>query len=182
MRMPYFSMVWFWIALLTLGFVGSVVYPFFALELAKNNAAIASGEWWRLLTYSVVHYDFLHWFLNCYSLYQLYVALESRWQPLIINFVLVVSTFGAGIVSYFWTPQTAIGASGGVFGLMGLLLITALYLQKKELYNQIYTLILINLVIGVLASAYIDNAAHVGGLLTGVLLGALLLAKIKLYK
>ena len=101
------------------------------------------------------------------------------WRFLAMYLICVAAGSAA---SFATSANPAVGASGGVFGLFGLLLVAdrvhkpALTRNARNLTMQIGILIGINLLIG-FSLAGIDNAAHIGGLLSGAVLGFLVVPK-----
>jgi rhomboid protease GluP len=139
------------------------------------------GQWWRLLTSMFVHFGFIHLGLNMWCLWNLGRAAEQ----FLGRFSYLLAYFAAGIfgsiASVYWHPQTVgAGASGAIFGLAGVL-VSFVYLKKtpshlqinKNLLGSLGTFIFYNLVLGQ-AIPGISNAAHIGGLLMGLAVGALL--------
>jgi membrane associated rhomboid family serine protease len=151
------------------------------LELDK--VLVAHGELYRLLTAALVHapldQDPLHLPLNMYAIWivgPLVERLYGRWRMLAFYAVFIV---GGSLLSFaFGAGQRSVGASGGIFGLFGLL-VAALAVQRPSLGPGTRTL-LVNLVgliaINLFISAttpFIDNFAHIGGLLSGLWIGTL---------
>ena len=150
---------------------------FEALQLDK--AAVAAGEYWRLWTVTLLHGSELHLAFNMYALY-LSGRIVERWYgslPFLV-FYLVCAAAGSIGSFVFGGDVPSVGASGAIFGLFGLLL-TAGRLhhpvdrQSRALVGQLGMLIVINLLFGAVVPG-IDNAAHLGGLVAGLWLGALI--------
>jgi membrane associated rhomboid family serine protease len=142
-------------------------------DLDGRGLAIASGEWWRLVTPVVLHASILHIGLNAYALYLFGPPLE-RWLGRTRFAVLFVAAgFGGGVASYlFGVPnQVGVGASGAIFGVFG----ASIVLAHKLHYDlrPLLALLAINMFIGIY-SAGIDWHAHLGGLVVGAFLGAVL--------
>jgi len=139
---------------------------------AKENLAIAQGEFWRLLTPLFLHAGPIHLGVNSYSLYIVGPRVErsfGRWRFLALYFL---SGMAGSVASFALGPYPSVGASGALFGLIGAL-IPFLYLNRKVLANtsqqiaNIFTIIALNLLFGFTAGG-IDNWAHIGGLLGGL--------------
>jgi rhomboid protease GluP len=137
----------------------------------------ASGEYWRLLTHLFVHIGVVHLAMNLYALYFIGTYLEplaGRWRMLLL---FVLTGLVAGVVSIWWSDnRVSAGASGGLFGLIGVLLAllvtgTAGKEMRAALLTNLCIYAGINLVMGLQEN--IDNAAHSGGLVSGFLLGLL---------
>jgi rhomboid protease GluP len=140
-----------------------------------------SGQWWRLVTSMFVHFGLIHLGLNMWCLWNLGRAAER----LLGRFSYILAYFASGIFSsiaaVYWHPLAAgAGASGAIFGLAGVL-VSFVYLKKTPAHLQINskmlsslgTFIAYNLIFGA-AIPGISNAAHLGGLIMGFAVGALL--------
>jgi membrane associated rhomboid family serine protease len=147
--------------------------------LALSKPEVAAGEYWRLLTVTLVHGGLLHLLLNMFALWIVGPLAEALYGRSVFLAIYLLSALGGSIASYLFFPNPSVGASGAVFGLFGLIFAAtyfhkpALGRQARALTSQIGVLIVINLVIGfgIGGFARIDNAAHVGGLLVGGWLG-----------
>lgn len=151
-----------------------------ALRLAKVNERVLAGEWWRLLTVALVHGSLLHLFFNAYALNNLGGLAERLYGRARFGAVLLLGTAGGTLASVLWTPAPAVGASGGVFALVGALLVLGLRRRsslpdpvRRRLLRDMAWIALVNLALGA-TIPYVDNAAHLGGLVAGAALGALL--------
>ncbi|HVM30876.1 MAG TPA: rhomboid family intramembrane serine protease [Candidatus Limnocylindrales bacterium] len=150
--------------------------------LPLNKQAVLAGEWWRLLTVTLVHGGLLHLAFNMYALYIVGPLVEAMYgRPFFIGFYLLAALAGS-TASYLVLPVTSVGASGAVFGLFGLLAVgarvhkPALGTRARGLSTQIGFLILLNIVIG-FTFPNIDNAAHLGGLAAGAWLGLIVVPR-----
>jgi membrane associated rhomboid family serine protease len=151
---------------------------FSALWLDKP--AVAAGEYWRLWTVTLLHGDLLHLLFNMYALY-LAGPIVERWYGRIrfLVFYFVLAAAGSTGSFVFGGDIPAVGASGAIFGLFGMLLSAGrlhhpVDRQSRPLVGQIGFLIAINLLFGFASGGSIDNAAHIGGLVAGLWLGALI--------
>ncbi len=142
---------------------------------------IGRGEWWRLLTCVFVHIGFLHIALNMWCLWGLGRLAEQVYDRWTFGAVYLITGLSASVASLLWNPVvTSAGASGAIFGIAGAL-ISAFYLGEfslpKSVVSGLLTSVLkfagYNLVIGAFLGNT-DNAAHVGGLVSGLILGALI--------
>ena len=154
---------------------GQAIYDL--LQLDKR--AVADGEYWRLWTVTLLHGDILHLAFNMYALYLAGTIVERWYGPLRFGaFYLACAAAGSTASFVFGGGNLAVGASGAVFGLFGILLAAGrihhpVDRQSRGLVSQIGVLILINIVFGFASGGSIDNAAHLGGLAAGLWLGAL---------
>ena len=151
---------------------------FRALELDKP--AVAAGEYWRLWTVTLLHGDLLHLLFNMYALY-LAGPIVERWYGRVrfLLFYLVLAAAGSTGSFVFGGDVPAVGASGAIFGLFGMLLAAGrlhhpVDRQSRALVGQVGMLIVLNLVLGFSSGGTIDNFAHLGGLVAGLWLGALI--------
>ena len=140
-----------------------------------------NGQWWRLLTSMFVHFGLIHLGLNMWCLWNLGRAAERLLGRFSYLLVYLVSGIFGSIASVYWHPLAAgAGASGAIFGLAGVL-VSFVYLKKTPAHLQINskmlgslgTFIAYNLVFGA-AVPGISNAAHIGGVIMGLAVGALL--------
>ena len=140
---------------------------------ALNSILVQNGEFWRLITAGFLHGGIFHLLFNMYSLYIIGMQIENfvgKWKFLAIYFCSMIT---ASLMSCVMSPNSvSVGASGAIFGLLGALVYFGyhyrLYLGSV-LRNQIIPLILFNLLLGFMVSG-IDNAAHIGGLIGGLLI------------
>src|SRR5215467_4700821 len=148
----------------------------------KANAAIARGEWWRFVTPIFLHIGLMHLAFNSYALWIVGPQVEKLYGG--ARFVILyVLTGVAGVYgSYLYHPYAdSAGASGAIFGLFGILLVFGLRYRnaippffKRAVETGVLPVILINLFIGFTMRSYIDNAAHISGLVCGAALAAII--------
>lgn len=139
------------------------------------------GQAWRILTSNYVHIGLLHIFFNMWCLWNL-GRLSERILGGWTYFLTYTACGIAGSLASLWIHPMAVGAgaSGAIFGLAGALL-TALYLGKLPFHPQMVRGLMrsllsfagYNLFFGAVVPG-IDNSAHVGGLIMGLAIGALL--------
>ena len=151
-------------------------------QLLLDKQAVMHGEYWRLLTVTLVHGGILHLALNMYALFIVGPLAESLYGRALYLAIYLLAGLGGSIGSYLFVAAPSVGASGAIFGLFGLAF-AATYFHKpllparaRAITSQIGMLIVLNLVIGfgIGGFAQIDNAAHVGGLIVGGWLGFLI--------
>lgn len=139
---------------------------------AKWNEGITNGEYWRFITCTFLHGSFIHLFLNIFAIYIFGQEVESIFGNFRFLLTYLISSWGASLTSYVFSNEIAIGASGAVFGIIASLVVF-FYKQREKVsgatlrYKSMYTLIIINLVLGSLLPR-IDNAAHLGGTIAGL--------------
>ena len=135
-----------------------------------------TGEWWRLITSMFIHFGIIHLAMNMYALYTAGVYLEPMLGKAKYITAYFCTGIAAGIVSLWWHKEglNGAGASGAIFGLYGVflaLLLTNLIPKQVRiaLLQSIGIFVVFNIVYGMRSG--IDNAAHIGGLLSGMLVG-----------
>ena len=141
-------------------------------QFCVHGPSIRAGQYYRLLTGVILHGSIMHLLLNCYCLYVLGSQIESFLGKVKYFVIYLFSGIIGSLFSIIFGGSVAsIGASGAIFGLMGALLYFG-YFYRVYLGNvvksQIIPMILLNLGVGFLVSG-IDNAAHIGGLIAGLL-------------
>jgi membrane associated rhomboid family serine protease len=146
-------------------------------RLAKDNDAIRAGELWRLLTPALVHGGALHLFMNAAVLSNVGAVVERLLGPARMLAVLWGGVAAGSLASLATNPHRSVGISGGLFALVGALLAVGLRHRRalppparRMLVRAPVEIIVLNVALG-LALPIIDNAAHLGGLGAGVLLG-----------
>ena len=133
--------------------------------------AVLSGEYWRLFTSMFMHASLLHIIFNMYALNIIGSQLESFFGKAKFLTIYIVSGITGGLLSILFSDYVSVGASGSIFGLLGALLYFGYHYRvylENVIRSQIIPLIIMNLAIGFLFAG-IDNAAHIGGLIGGIL-------------
>jgi rhomboid protease GluP len=142
---------------------------------ASLNPLVVQGQSWRLFTNMFLHIGIIHLLLNMYALAYIGLLLEHRIGTFKFAVAYLCTGIAASVVSVWWHAFTvSAGASGAIFGLYGvfLALLTGNFIDKemrKALLTSISVFIGYNLIYGLKEG--IDNAAHIGGLASGVLIG-----------
>lgn len=136
--------------------------------------AIDAGQWWRLITPVVLHWDIPHLLFNSLALYWLGSDAEAIYGTRRFLAVYWLAGLGGSVATYIFSPGAlSAGASGAIFGLFGALGVWALTSRSiigreatRTQLIQIGTMLAFNLFYG-FAVPNIGNAAHIGGLITG---------------
>lgn len=140
-----------------------------------------TGQWWRLLTYMFMHGGILHIAFNMWCLWDLGALSESLYGPVTYAAIYLITGVAAGLSSVAWNPGVlSVGASGAIFGLAGAM-IASFALGEFSLPNiairgtlrSLLIFAAFNLFFGSMFAG-VDNAAHIGGLVTGLIFGALI--------
>ena len=194
-HLEFLHTVWSRRPLFTYIFLGANVLIFLLMALAggstnestlmafgvKSNPEIARGEWWRFITPIFIHIGMLHLFFNSYALWIVGPQVEKLYGAARFVILYVLTGVAGVYASYFYHPQSeSAGASGAIFGLFGVLLVFGVRYRnsippffKRAVGTGVLPVIVINLIIGFTIPA-IDNSAHIGGLLAGAALAALI--------
>lgn len=134
-------------------------------------------EPWRLLTNTFLHVGIIHLLMNMYALLYIGILLEAHLGRTKFLIAYLLTGIAGSTNSIYWHPVTvAAGASGAIFGMYGVFfaMLTTNYIDKaarRPLLASISIFLIYNLVNGL--QAHIDNAAHIGGLLSGIMIGYL---------
>ena len=140
-----------------------------------------SGEWWRLFTCMFLHIGVIHIAFNMWCLWDLGALGESLYGNWTFASVYLISGVAGSVASVAWHPGTvSAGASGAIFGIAGAL-IASFYLgefslPRAAIQPSLRSVVMFagyNLLFGAV-SGRTDNAAHIGGLVCGLALGALI--------
>ena len=140
-----------------------------------------SGQWWRLLTYMFLHGGLMHIAFNMWCLWDLGALCESLYGRWTFAAIYLITGIAGGLASVGWNPGIlSVGASGAIFGLAGAL-IASFYLgefsvPKAAIQGTLRSLLFFvgfNVLFGSMVSG-IDNACHAGGLVSGLILGAMI--------
>jgi rhomboid protease GluP len=149
------------------------------------NSVLYGGEWWRVVTAMFVHVGIIHLATNMWCLWNLGLLGEPLIGPFGVFAAYILSGAAGNLLSvacslYFQTDSVGAGASGAVFGIAGVLIVLLksprLPIPPKELAGlrrYVIYFAVINFVIGFGSLAVgsivkIDNMAHLGGFLGGI--------------
>ena len=164
---------------------------------AKTNYAIRHlHEWWRFVTPVFIHVNLLHLLMNMYGLWVLGPWVEKLYGSakfvvfwivtgvcgVIASYLTVIPGSRPGWIAGFlikYADNPSAGASGALFGLVGVLFVFGLKYRrelpegfKRAFGTGMMPVILLNVAIGFIAQGIIDNAAHMGGLISGAAIAA----------
>ena len=140
-----------------------------------------SGDWWRLLTATFLHGGIIHIALNMWCLWSLGELAEPLYGHWTFAAVYILCGLAGSLVSLAHNPFVlSVGASGAVFGVAGAL-IASLKLGNfslpqahvKAVLSSVVSFAIYNLIFGAVSPG-IDNAAHIGGLIAGLIIGAMI--------
>jgi rhomboid protease GluP len=145
---------------------------------AMSGPAVMAGERWRLLTSAFLHIGLIHLALNMWCLWYLAELAENIFGTWTTIGIYLICAMTGNLFVLLWHPTIpTAGASGAIFGIAGAI-VTSLRVGKhrvplpvrRALSNSAFRFAILNLVIGFLPG--ISNAAHMGGMVGGLLLGA----------
>jgi membrane associated rhomboid family serine protease len=153
--------------------------------LFLERSAVQHGDLYRLLTVTLVHapgsdsapWFSLHLLFNMYALWIVGPIVEAIWGKRMFVLFYVLTAIAASTASFLSSPGPAVGASGAIFGLVGVILAgtrahhPVLDRRARSIVPQLGMFAVLNLAFGFLAGGMIDNAAHIGGLISGLWLG-----------
>ena len=174
------------------------VFPEIVMRVygAQQNYLINAPnyQWWRLITSMFIHVDLLHLLMNMFSLLILGPFVEKLYGSAKFVVFWVVSGLAGSLATYLALRPSlargilgtfifkaedlpAAGASGALFGLVGVLFVFGIKYRRElpEGFKRVFgtgllPIIFINLFIGFVGRSFIGNAAHLGGLFTGAAL------------
>lgn len=142
---------------------------------ANFSPLTLNGEWWRILSSCFIHIGIFHLLMNMYALLYIGMILEPYLgKSRFLSAYLLTGIIGS-VASLYWNELTiSAGASGAIFGMYGLFLamLTTNIIEKsarKALLTSIAVFVGYNLLNGM--NSGIDNAAHIGGLVSGLVIG-----------
>lgn len=156
---------------LTGGTTSSIVI----IEGAQINDAVMAGQWWRVLTATMLHAGITHLLFNGYALYVLGPQLERGVGSAAFAALYAAAGLAGGVAFLFTAPgEVAVGASGAIFGLFGAWFGASWARrdtpQGRAGLSQFGLLLLINLALPLFIPG-IAWQAHLGGLLVGLVSG-----------
>jgi membrane associated rhomboid family serine protease len=151
--------------------------------LALVKPLVAEGELWRLWTVTLVHAPLqempLHLLFNAYLLYLAGPFVERMYGRITFLAFYLLAAAGGSLASFaFSDAAVSVGASGAIFGLFGVM-VAVQYVHRPVLdgrsrafLGQAVGLVVLNLILGQVLPS-VDNWAHIGGLVAGLLVGVL---------
>lgn len=130
------------------------------------------GEWWRLFTAPMLHGNVVHFLMNAAALAYLGKRMEvfARWPHLPLVFLFAASVGGEASARFVSAPS--VGASGGLMGWLGFLMVFETLhkrLVPRRSRRRLAAGVMLTALIGIIGYRFIDNAAHAGGLIAGMI-------------
>ena len=148
---------------------------------ANFGPLTTNGQWWRLLTATVLHANVLHLLSNLYALWYVGRLAEPLFGRPAYLLIYLLSGIAGCVASLWWHPFSAgVGASGAIFGIYGALAAWLAIRHRSmrastaaSLFSGVAAMIIYNLAFGFFQKN-VDVAAHVGGLVAGLVAGSAL--------
>ena len=162
---------------------------------AKVNYFIQTRhQWWRFVTPMFLHVNVLHLLVNMYSLWIVGPYVEKLYGSakfvvfwvltgiagVVASYLTVRPNMSVGPIARFifkTTDDPSAGASGALFGLVGVLFVFGIKFRhelpegfRRAFGTGLLPMIMLNLFIGFMGRGFIDNAAHLGGMVSGAML------------
>lgn len=133
------------------------------------------GEYWRLISAAFLHANFMHIAANVSSLYFLSKIFLKFYNYFQLFAIFIITAIVGNLFSIIFYPvTTSLGASGGICGLLGFLIIFT-YKNRNlfplEFSKNMIVSVLFLVILGIVGYDFIDNAAHFGGLISGIITG-----------
>lgn len=151
----------------------SMVHPLTSqLILWGGNYAplTEGGQWWRLLTSMFIHIGFKHLLYNLLVLGFIGLFMEEEMGRSRFLCLYILSGIVGGLASLYWNENVvSVGASSGIFGLLGYASIILLFRKEYLLFIGLMVYMGVNFALEMYGM--VDNSAHLGGFLVGVVLG-----------
>ncbi|MEO6569936.1 MAG: rhomboid family intramembrane serine protease [Ilumatobacteraceae bacterium] len=148
------------------------------LDLALNEQFLQiDHEWYRLITSGFLHYGIIHLGFNMYLLYMLGQMLEPTLGRIRFGLVYLASLLGGSLGVLLIDPNSlTAGASGAVFGLMGLVFVGIYLHGANPMSSSIGTLLMINLFLTFMLRGSISVGGHLGGAAAGAICALVVMA------
>ncbi len=147
------------------------------VRLGAKCPLIFAGQWWRLVTAMFLHANLLHIGMNLWCLIDLGAEVESVFTTSKFIVLYLVTGVAGFLASLWWNPHgISIGASGAILGLIGILIGWSYHhghlgkMYRGQLVRWVIYIFVFGLISGIFGLG-LDNAAHLGGLVAGALLG-----------
>lgn len=146
-----------------------------SLALARYGAAfpmaVFNGQWWRLITAGFLHGGLMHIGFNMWALMDIGRHAEETYGPKRMSVIYILSTMGGFGLSMIRGTYLTVGASAGLFGLIGAMIAVGVIHRNSAQAAAIKAFYIrwaiYGLLWGLLPMFHVDNAAHLGGMATG---------------
>jgi membrane associated rhomboid family serine protease len=149
----------------------------------ETTLMVDQGQWFRIFSPVILHAGLIHYCINMLAMWFIGAAVEQSHGVVNTMLLFFIPGFGGNILSAIFLPQyISVGASGGIFGLVGACLADLilnwqiLFVRRvdepdwrRQAVGWLVFDILINMILGL--TPYIDNFTHLGGFLYGLCIG-----------
>ena len=177
---PFYGMMMV-LLLLAFGLQSSAPRAAMVAGARMNGAILRGGQYHRLISACFLHGGGMHLASNMFSLYRVGPLVEAAFGAGRAALLYLLSGIGGNLAGLYWGPirGMSVGASGAVFGMIGA---TGGYVVRNKralggygdaLLRNAVQILALNLFIGTRRGSGVDNLAHVGGFITGAVLGVL---------
>ena len=144
------------------------------LSYGQDNLAVLNGEVWRLFTAIFIHANIVHIFGNMFFLLIFGLRAEDMFDVKEYLLIYFLSGLAGGFLTLLFLPGSlSVGASGAIFGVLGA---TVIYIRRAIGQSIISALMYAFFLLAINTGPEVNVAAHLGGLIVGLLLGYLLAA------
>lgn len=164
-------------AILILVFLAQLKAGFESSFLAAGliKPLVREGQTWRLLSCALLHGSILHIAFNFMALMSLGKLIEAHADRIYLPILFVLCALSGSALSLLLMPTVpSVGASGALMGMVGFCAVLG-YRRRAVMPAHFLRAILLSIgliaLMGIIAYHMIDNAAHLGGLLGGLILG-----------
>lgn len=138
----------------------------------SREGIILGGQWWRLVTAGFLHGGILHFAMNSWVLFDLGAQVEEMYGSARLIVFYFVATVTGFFTSFWFSPAPSVGASAGLFGLIGAMIAFGMRERSRmgDMIRGLYVRWAVyGLLLGLLPIFRMDNYAHIGGLAGGFL-------------
>ena len=137
------------------------------------TVAVANGEWWRLVTSNFIHLGIIHIMFNSLALYQIGPLVEEVYGSQKFIFIYVVTGLASSLCSYVFQINGA-GASGAIFGLIGLMAVYGYRLGGSAGRALMRQMLIWAAFAVIVTFSSANQVAHIGGFIAGAAMGFLI--------
>jgi rhomboid protease GluP len=138
---------------------------------AKSHLQIVvNGQWWRLITAGFLHGGILHLLMNSWVVFDLGPQVERVFGTSRYLVIYLVSSVGGFYLSFLMSYSLSVGSSAALAGLIGAMMAFAKRTNQSMVWSFYMRWVMMIAAIGFLLPG-IDNWAHLGGILTGGVIG-----------
>lgn len=156
----------------------------------NTSYLIMEGQWWRLLSCLFLHCGLMHLLVNMYALFSVGSFLELMLGRALFLVAYLATGICSGLASFLYYQDTlavSVGASGAIAGVFGVSLFIILFgplpgsMREQALKSVVYV-ILMNVGYGLVSGRNLDHSAHIGGFVSGFVMGAFLFPTLAIHR